>query len=204
MHNGFLTINSDKMSKSLNNFFTVRQLLANYPGEVIRLVLLSGHYRQPLDFSDDALKVAKATLDKWYRALQKCGPQEKMNVGVSSSVENALLDDMNTPSAIAYLHEYASMLNAPENASTTAEKCATLITSANALGLLHQDPEAWFKWQPSGQSGPTDVEIEGQIAARLAARQAKNYLESDRIRDALAAQGVLLEDSAGKTTWRRG
>lgn len=208
MHNGFLTINNDKMSKSLKNFFTVRELLAEYPGEALRLTLLSSHYRSPADFSIEGLKAAKATLDKWYRALLKCGPQEKKDVPVQpyvhTLVEKALSDDLNTSLAITCIEESASLLNASENKANRAENYAQLVASGQALGLLTHDPEAWFKWQPAGQTGLSDSEIESQIAARAAAKQAKNYGESDRIRESLAAQGVILEDSAGKTTWRRG
>ena len=202
VHNGFLTINNAKMSKSLKNFFTVRELLAVAPGETLRLALLSGHYRQPLDFSVEALQSAKATLDRWYSALRNTTPSATVTVPLP--LEEALLDDLNTPAAIAYIHELVNALN---RAATPAEQApirAQLIASGEALGLLQQDPEAWFRWQPAHLSGPSDEEIEIQIAARLDARQAKNYAESDRIRDALAVQGVILEDSAGRTTWRRG
>ncbi|MDR3425605.1 MAG: cysteine--tRNA ligase [Alphaproteobacteria bacterium] len=204
MHNGFLTVNNDKMSKSLKNFFTVRELLAVAPGEALRLALLSGHYRQPLDFSVEALQKAKATLDKWYGALRGKAAAHAEKLGVPVALEDALLDDLNTPLAIAHIHELANELN---RAATPAEQApirARLLAAGEVLGLLQQDPETWFRWQPAEGAGPTDAEIETQIAARLAARKAKNYAESDRIRDALAAQGVILEDSAGGTTWRRG
>jgi cysteinyl-tRNA synthetase len=132
---------------------------------------------------------------------------------VPQTVEDALLDDLNTPLAIANLHEMANELNIAKLtnelniAGSSAEQSlsqARLLAAGNALGLLQQDPEAWFKGQPANQSGPTDADIETKIAARIAARKTKNYAESDRIRDALAAQGVILEDGAGGTTWRRG
>ena len=204
MHNGFLTINNDKMSKSLKNFFTVRELLEVAPGEALRLALLSGHYRQPLDFSVEALQTAKATLDKWYGALRNTTAGHAKPVEIPSTLEDALLDDLNTPLAIAHVHELVTELN---RAATPAEQVplrAQILAAGAALGLLQQNPEAWFRWHPASQSALSDAEVEAQITARLAARATKNYAESDRIRDALAAQGVILEDSAGKTTWRRG
>jgi len=204
MHNGFLTINSDKMSKSLGNFFTVRQLLALAPGEALRLALLSGHYRQPLDFSKEALDAAKATLDKWYGALRQVA---SLPVGLGplpDAFEEALADDLNTPQAIAVMHELVGQLNRTEGADHQLLLKAELLAAGQALGLLQQDPEAWFRWQPANQSGPSDAEVEAQIAARLAARKAKNFAEADRIRKSLAEQGVVLEDGAGGTTWRRG
>jgi cysteinyl-tRNA synthetase len=203
MHNGFLTVNNDKMSKSLKNFYTVRELLAVAPGEALRLALLSGHYRQPLDFSIEALQKAKATLDKWYGALRNT-TADHLKPTLSPALENALLDDLNTPLAIAHMHELTTELN---RAATPAEQYpirAQLVAAGQALGLLQQDPETWFKWQALGQSGLSDADIDAQIVARLDARKAKNYSESDRIRDALAASGIILEDSAGGTTWRRG
>jgi cysteinyl-tRNA synthetase len=204
MHNGFLTINSDKMSKSLGNFFTVRQLLALAPGEALRLALLSGQYRQPLDFSPEALNNAKATLDKWYGALRSVSAVQAETAKPPEKFEEALLDDLNTPLAIAHMHEMVNELNRAASAADQAPIKAQLLASGEALGLLQQDPETWFKWRPANQSGPSDAEIEEQIAARLAARQAKNFAESDRIRKTLAEQGVILEDSPAGTTWRRG
>ncbi len=205
MHNGFLTINGDKMSKSLNNFFTVRQLLALAPGEALRLALLYGHYHKPLDFSEDVLKIAKKELDSWYRALLKCDVEADLtHFTVGDKVEEALCDDLNTHAAIAYIDEYASMLNTYPSKEERAKKRAILIASANALGLLKQAPEQWFKWQPAGAIGLSDAEIETQIAARIAAKKAKNFAEADRIRDELVVQNIILEDSAKGTTWRRG
>ena len=213
MHNGFLTINSDKMSKSLGNFFTVRQLLAIAPGEALRLALLSGHYRQPLDFSIEALESAKATLDKWYGALRRANMRKnylaiEIEPIVQTQVEEALSDDLNAPLAIAAIHTLVKQYLEPAIDSGDQTRLdsavANVVGSAKALGLLQQDPEDWFRWQPAGQTGPSDAEIEVQIEARLAARKAKNFAEADRIRDALAAAGVILEDGAGGTSWRRG
>ncbi len=188
MHNGFLNISGEKMSKSLGNFFTVHELLDQHPSEAIRLLLLTAHYRQPLDFTHEGLMQARATLDRWYGALR--GKDAAPSNTLPSSVEEALSDDLNTPLAISAIHA----LGDP----------AELRAGANALGLLQQDAEAWFRWTPAGSSGLTDAEIEAAIAARQAARKAKDFKESDRIRDELKANGVILEDGARGTTWKRG
>ncbi len=188
MHNGFLNISGEKMSKSLGNFFTVHELLDQYPGEAIRLLLLSAQYRQPLDFTHEGLTQAKATLDRWYGALR--GKDAQAAGVVPQSVEDALNDDLNTPMAIGAIHQLADP--------------AELRAGAQALGLLQQDAEAWFRWTPAGSSGPTDAEIDSAIAARQAARKAKDFKESDRIRDDLKARGVILEDGPKGTTWKRG
>ncbi len=188
MHNGFLNISGEKMSKSLGNFFTVHELLDQFPGEVIRLLLLSAHYRQPLDFTHEGLQQAKATLDRWYGLLR--GKDAKPANAVPQSVEDALSDDINTPLAISALHQ----LSDP----------AGLKAGGVALGLLQQDAEAWFRWTPAGQSGPSEADIEAAITARQAARKAKDFKESDRIRDDLKTKGVILEDGPKGTTWKRG
>jgi len=188
MHNGFLNISGEKMSKSLGNFLTVHELLDQYPAEAIRLLLLTAHYRQPLDFTHEGLQQARATLDRWYGLLR--GKSVQPADAVPQSVEDALSDDLNTPLAISAVHQ----LSDP----------AALIAGAHALGLLQQDPERWFRWTPEGASGPSDAEIEAAIASRQAARKAKDFKESDRIRDDLKAKGVILEDGPKGTTWKRG
>ncbi len=227
VHNGFLTVNGEKMSKSLGNFFTVHELLDETSGEAIRLSLLQSHYRQPCDFTKENLAQCKATLDKWYGALRavkdialpvmpaKAGiPFVKQENGipaftgmtrglkVSENIESALLDDLNTPLAIAHIHELVGELNRAATNEAKAALKADLLAAGEALGLLQQDAEGWFK-SGGAASGLSDTEIDAQIAARLAAKKAKNFAESDRIRDALAQQGVILEDSAAGTTWRR-
>jgi cysteinyl-tRNA synthetase len=188
MHNGFLNISGEKMSKSLGNFFTVHELLDQHPAEAIRLLLLTAQYRQPLDFTHEGLIQAKATLDRWYGALR--GKDAQTSSSVPQSVEDALSDDLNTPLAISAIHA----LGDP----------AELRAGANALGLLQQDAEAWFRWTPAGSSGPTDAEIDSAIAARQAARKSKDFKESDRIREELKTKGVILEDGPKGTTWKRG
>ncbi len=214
LHNGFLSINGQKMSKSLGNFFTVRELLQKYHGEVIRLALLSAHYRQPLDFTEALLERSKNTLDSWYRALQRLDKIPEAELPEDSwddfEIEEFLDDDLNTPYAISYLHGMATDLNKftlqsiddVMNAAINVKR-RLFLNSATALGLLQHDPEAWFKWRAAGQVGLSDAEIEAQIAARLAARLGRNFADADRIRDELAAQNIILEDKAGATTWRR-
>jgi cysteinyl-tRNA synthetase len=188
MHNGFLNISGEKMSKSLGNFLSLHELLDQYPGEAIRLLLLTAHYRQPLDFTPEGLQNAKATLDRWYGQLRG-KPVTPANT-VPQSVEDALSDDLNTPLAISAVHQ----LDDP----------AELLAGARAIGLLQQDAEAWFRWTPAGTGGPTEAEIEAAIAARQAARKAKDFKEADRLRDDLKAKGVILEDGPKGTTWKRG
>ncbi|MFV3075706.1 cysteine--tRNA ligase [Niveispirillum fermenti] len=203
MHSGFLTIAGDKMSKSLGNFYTVRELLDEAPGEALRLAILSAHYRQPLDFSKDKVAQARATLDRWYGVLRAAGAVPA--VRVPADLLAALTDDLNTPLAISVLHELANAYHkAADDAARTAA-AASLKAAAGLMGFLQQQPEAWFRWQPAGAAGGLDAAaIEQAIADRLAARKARNFTEADRIRNDLAAQGVILEDGPKGTTWKRG
>ena len=203
MHNGYVVVNGEKMSKSLGNFFTVRQLLEEgFPGEAIRLALLSGHYRQPLDVTREKITEAKAQLDRLYGALRRAKSLQRAEDSISHGVVAALSDDLNTPEALARLHALAHELNTQGDPEQAALTKAALLDSGYLLGLLQQDPEAWFRGGADGE-GPSPEEIEMLIAARKAARQAKDFAEADRIRDTLAEQGVLLEDGPQGTTWRR-
>jgi cysteinyl-tRNA synthetase len=216
MHNGFLNIDNEKMSKSLGNFFTTREVLAKikHP-EVLRFFLLSSHYRGPMNYSPDQLDQAEAGLNRLYTALRGVphvgapGHSEQVYAPTSATVdfEAAMDDDFNTPEGIAVLQGLARELN-----SARAEKhehkmkllAGELRALAGALGILTLDPEAWFR--AGGQAdGQSDAAIDALVAARAAAKMAKNWPESDRIRNELAAAGVILEDKpGGLTTWRRG
>lgn len=186
MHNGYLTVDGEKMSKSLGNFHTVHDLVQTHPGEALRLSLLTAHYRQPIDFSLDSVDEQKRRLDRWYRLTD--GVQAAANV--PGDVIEALSDDLNTPKAIAALDALASR-----------ETAAELKAGAQFMGLLLQNASTWF--QGDAPDGISVEEIEEAINARLEARVNKDFAESDRIRDRLQGFGVILEDSSGGTTWRK-
>ena len=199
VHNGYVMSEGEKMSKSLGNFYTVHELLKEFPGEAIRLALLKTHYRRPLDFTRDGLAEAKRELDRFYGALRAAASIKPIEV--DDNVE--LLDDLNTPLAISRLHELTGALNKADGDEAATFK-SKLVAGAELLGILQQDPQAWFKWTPQGAKILSDGEIEKMIAARATARAAKNFAESDRIRDELEAKGVALEDGPDGTAWRRG
>jgi cysteinyl-tRNA synthetase len=203
MHNGFVQVNGQKMSKSLGNFFTVHELLEEgHRGEAIRLALLSAHYRQPTDITRDGLKEAKAQLDRFYSALAKV---ENLAVKpqVTDHVLAAIADDLNTPLAVSEIHELLSKLNKATSDDEKRAAKAALLGAGALLGLFEQKPAAWLQESSGPDNGLDAAEIERQIEARLAARKAKNFGEADRIRNDLAAKGVVLEDGPKGTSWKR-
>lgn len=200
MHNGFVNIEAEKMSKSLGNVLLVHELLKQAPGEAIRLALLSAHYRQPLDWTEAGLREAKAQLDRLYRALDALKGVKASANRAPEAFTAALADDLNTPKALAELHQIANAANKATDPAEQARLKGELLAAGWLLGLLQQDPAAWLKGEVSAD---VDVaEIEALIEARKAARARKDWAESDRIRDELAARGILLEDKAGQTSWR--
>ena len=209
LHNGFLTAAAgEKMSKSLGNFVTVRELLDEWPGEAIRLALLSGQYREPLEFSRERLAQAKQTLDRFYLGLREIGHAGAAafnGAGDPGAVLDALRDDVNTPLALARMHEHLRDLNVNLGEGRMAEAvrhAASLVAAGDLLGLLQQDPEIWLKGDQSDDA--SGAAIEDAIARRNEARKSRDFAAADRIRDELAAQGVILEDKpGGKTAWRR-
>ncbi|MCG6870503.1 MAG: cysteine--tRNA ligase [Gammaproteobacteria bacterium] len=206
VHNGYITVSGDKMSKSEGNFFTVRDLLAQFPGEAIRYALLSGHYRKPLDWSPEIAHQARASLDRLYQALKLANAEVvAADYDVPAEVVAALDDDLNTPLALSHLHEIASRLNAagPDDNREVERLKRELVSAGALLGILQQNPESWFRWTPEDAKALSDEAVEDLVAERTEARSARNFARSDEIRDQLAAEGVQLEDSAAGTVWRR-
>jgi cysteinyl-tRNA synthetase len=190
VHNGFLQVEGEKMAKSLGNFVTIRDLLKDWPGEVIRLTMLLTHYRQPLNWTANALRESQRTLDHWYELTVDVAP------GILSvDVIGALADDLNTPKAIASLHELRT-----EAAKGNTGACGSLKASAQLIGLLQQTAVQWGSFRPASVA-IDENKVTALIAARSAARQAKNFQESDRLRDELAKMGVVVKDTKEGTTW---
>ncbi|MGN1080199.1 MAG: cysteine--tRNA ligase, partial [Alphaproteobacteria bacterium] len=204
LHNGHLMVNGEKMSKSLGNFFTIREILDQVPGEAFRLYTLGTHYHQPLNWLPEGLKQAKQTMDRFYTALRSTPSVDLTGAEPDSDVVEALKDDLNTPKAIAVLHSLATALNKAESADKQAEIKKELIASAHLLGLLYQDPEEWFRaGSASAGQGIDESEIEALIQKRANARKAKDFATADAVRKELADKGIVIEDTPSGTQWKR-
>lgn len=199
MHNGFVTVEKRKMSKSLGNTLIVHELLKQWPGEALRYLLLSAHYRQPLDWSEKALEQAQATLDRLYGLLRDRPPGESAAAEADSAVIDALEDDLNTPTALAALNNLAREL-ASASADEQASLAACLRVSGASLGLLQQSPEQWFA-QRQVEVELDDASIRRLLDQRQQARQARDFAAADRIRDELAAQGIVIKDGPEGSSW---
>ncbi|MBT78540.1 MAG: cysteine--tRNA ligase [Chromatiales bacterium] len=203
LHNGFVNVHDTKMSKSLGNIVLVRDLLAHAPGEVIRLALLNGHYRQPLDWSEQLLIEMKRKLDRLYGALRDIEGWQSVwqTTEPDPAFVAALEDDLNTPKALAALFDLSHAANRSESREERVQAAAQLRASADWIGLLSVEPEQWFT---AGSDDNLDnAAIDQLLAERNAARAKKDFATADRIRDELAAQGISIEDGAGNTRWRR-
>ncbi|MGH6725948.1 MAG: cysteine--tRNA ligase [Pseudolabrys sp.] len=192
MHNGFLQMEGEKMSKSLGNFVTIHELLSDWPGEAIRLAMLQSHYRQPIPWTESGLREAKRTLDHWYALTADVEPGM-----LCADALDALSDDLNTPKALAALHELRG-----EAAKGSKGAAACLKASARMLGVLQLPAAGWAAWRPQSVA-ISEAKVVDLIDRRNAARKSKNFKEADRIRDELKAMGVELEDTKdGKTKWK--
>ncbi|HMQ12351.1 MAG TPA: cysteine--tRNA ligase [Candidatus Competibacter phosphatis] len=211
MHNGFVQVNEEKMSKSLGNFFTVREVLQRYQPEVMRLFILTSHYRGPLNYADENLDHAKASLNRLYTALRGLPvPDVPIDENWHTRFEQAMDDDFNTPEALGVLFELAREINRlrDENEMVAAERASSLRQLGGLLGLLQTDPDEFFKETHTINAylpvaGPSPEWIEALIAERAAARKARNWAEADRVRNVLQEAGVVLEDTPKGTIWRR-
>ena len=214
MHNGFVQINEEKMSKSLGNFFTVREVLQRYQPEAVRLFILSSHYRGPLNYSDENLEHAKASLTRLYTTLRGLPAVEApVEEDWHARFEQAMDDDFNTPEALAVLFDLAREVNRLRvgDEAMGARLGASLRKLGGLLGLLQVDPNSYLQTIKSGESISVELattytteQIDALITERTAARKAKNWAEADRIRALLQDAGIVLEDTLKGTNWRRG
>ncbi len=202
MHNGFVRVADEKMSKSLGNFFTIRDILKKYDAEVVRFFILRAHYRSPLNYSDGHLDDARAALTRLYTALKgfDAAPAIDWNDAYACRFRDAMDDDFATPEAVAVLFDIATELNRNKNPQLAAQ----LKGLGAVLGLLQRDPVTFLQAGPAMSDGLSAGEIDAKVGARNTAKKAKNYAEADRIRDELNVAGIVLEDGPAGTTWRRG
>ena len=214
MHNGFVRVDDEKMSKSLGNFFTVREILARYPAEAVRYFMLTAQYRSPLNYTEQHLDMARAALARLYTALRGApSGSAALETEFLERFHAAMDDDLNTPEALAVLFDLARELNRSreEGSPRAVALAATLRYVGGVLGLLQQDPEAFLRGAPGRGSGGgaeaaaglAEEQVDALIAERAAARARKDWKEADRVRKVLSDQGIVLEDGAGGTTWRR-
>jgi cysteinyl-tRNA synthetase len=190
MHNGFLQVEGEKMSKSVGNFVTIHELLKDWPGEVVRLTMLQTQYRQPINWTVTGLREARKNLDHWYSLTANLQPGY-----LCADALDALMDDLNTPKALAALHVLRD-----EAVKGSKAAAACLKASAQLLGVLQGSAETWASFRPASIT-IDDAKVKDLIDARNAARKSKDFKESDRIRDELVAMGVVLKDSKDGTTW---
>ena len=201
LHNGFLSMDREKMSKSLGNVLLVHELIERIPGEVMRLALLSAHYRQPLDWSDDTVDAARRMLDRLYGAVRGIHVDDEVRASAEPPVAliEALEDDLNTPKAMAELFALAKSLNKASDDAEREHLAASMYAAGELMGLLTTDPEAWF----GGAGGDDDGEIQALIDERAAAKRNRDFARADALRDTLASRGIQIEDGPDGTTWRR-
>jgi len=202
VHNGFVNVAKEKMSKSLGNVVLVRDLLRQAPGEAVRMALVNAHYRAPLDWSDDALQQARRRLDGLYQALRDLSDVQELpdrDRYVTPGFLAALEDDLNTPVAMAELADLSRQANKAENKAEREQLKSALLACGNLLGLLQQDPEQWF----AGLNDAVDPSaVNKLIEERRTARANKNFARADQIRDQLADMGIAIEDKPDGTRWR--
>jgi len=201
LHNGMLNFGGTKMSKSLGNVSVLHELLASHPPEALRYALLSAQYRQPLDWSDALIEQSVRTLDRLYGTLRDLADVSADATGLPESVEAALCDDLNTPAVLA---ELARLAGEARKADSPAEKKrlkGQLLAAGEILGLLQQDPADWFS---RGGSADEDARIQSMIDERNTAKKARDFARADQLREELAREGVLIEDTAQGVRWRRG
>lgn len=207
MHSGMVMVDREKMSKSLNNFFTIRDVLKYYDAETVRYFLLSGHYRSQLNYTEENLKQARTALERMYTALRGTDKSAKAASGEAFKARfvEAMNDDFNTPEAYSVLFDMVREINRlkAEDMAAANGMAAELRELAGVLGLLEQDPESFLKGGAQGEDDAEVAKIEALIQQRLDARQNKDWAQADAARDALTAMGIVLEDSSAGTTWRR-
>ena len=209
MHNGHVMIDNEKMSKSLDNFFTVREVLKVYPAEVMRYFILTSHYRSPLNYSQDNLENAKSALERMYTALRGVDVAKNVDIEMTDAGKRflaAMDDDFNTAEALAVLFDVTRELNRQKNdqSDEAGQTAALLIQLSELLGLLSDDPESFLKGGTGERDGLDDDAIDKLIAQRNQAKADKNWADADRIRNELQEMGIVLEDSPQGTIWRRG